>query len=93
MNAKELKEIFDNLPQAAEDDCHYRLYLQAKLAEIALMQDINCGSPTAATDHIDILIGDRSYRIDTFAADVVSSLFDFLHSVKEYAVEEMQYTK
>ena len=91
MTEQEMNNKIKQLPEAAKEDAHYKLYHQAVAAEEAMLADIENGSPTARTDTIDIVIGDKRYSIGCWSADVVSSVFELLHAIKEFAVEELQF--
>ncbi len=91
MTEQEMNNKIKQLPEAAKEDAYYKLYFQAVAAEEAMLADIDNGSPTARTDTIDIVLGDKRYSIGCWMADVVGSVFEMLHSIKEIAVEELQH--
>lgn len=83
------KFISDNIDKIDPTDAYYIQYQQAKEVLKAWLDDSENGSPTAATDHITVTIGDKALRVNCFNAEALGSLEAALLEIMQNATENI----
>lgn len=78
--------ISDNIDQT---DAYYIQYQQAKAIMDAWSDDLENGSPTAATDQAVFIIGNKALNIGCFNAEAVSAFDEALLQIMQNAVENI----
>lgn len=92
MTDKEMLQYIGENHDKAEKYAYfaYRQWQRAESITNAIEEDIEEGSPSAATDQVIFTIGAECYSISLSDADSVDAAIEFLHKIKELAVEEIK---
>lgn len=90
MNEKQLQQFIDeNIDKIDPTDAYYIQYMQAKKIREAILDDINNGSPTAATDKVIFTIDDKVLDVGCFNAEAVSAFDEALFNIMQNAIENI----